>query len=133
MSENAKLSAWVQEIVNLCQPDAVHWCDGSQQEYESMLGLMLESGTARKLNPKKRPNSYIVFSDPADVGSLTLVVGALDALGLEDLGARNSDGAATMLVDEIDELWVDGVAEGLLDDLDGLGSGDAEATDEVGF
>ena len=67
MSENAKLSAWVQEITNLCQPEAVHWCDGSQQEYESMLGLLLETGTARKLNPQKRPNSYLVLSDPADV------------------------------------------------------------------
>ncbi|MCZ6784382.1 MAG: phosphoenolpyruvate carboxykinase (GTP) [Proteobacteria bacterium] len=67
MSENPKLTAWVQEIVDLCQPEAVHWCDGSQQEYESMLGLMVASGTARKLDSQKRPNSYLVLSDPADV------------------------------------------------------------------
>ena len=73
MSENAKLTAWVQEIVDLCQPEAVHWCDGSQQEYESMLGLMEASGTARKLDSQKRPNSYLVLSDPADVARVDRV------------------------------------------------------------
>ena len=66
-SKNAKLNEWVKEIEALCRPEAVHWCDGSQQEYERLVKLMLESGTARKLNEKKRPNSYLVLSDPADV------------------------------------------------------------------
>ena len=64
-SQNAKLNSWVAEIESLCQPDRVHWCDGSQAEYDEMIRLMLESGTARKL--AKRPNSYLVWSDPADV------------------------------------------------------------------
>src|SRR5262245_28614251 len=64
-SQNAKLNSWVAEIESLCQPDHVHWCDGSKAEYEEMVRLMLESGTARKL--AKRPNSYLVWSDPADV------------------------------------------------------------------
>ncbi|MGH0028632.1 MAG: phosphoenolpyruvate carboxykinase (GTP) [Myxococcota bacterium] len=66
-STNAKLNDWVKQIETLCQPDAVHWCDGSQAEYEELIRVMLESGTARKLDESKRPNSYIVFSDPADV------------------------------------------------------------------
>jgi phosphoenolpyruvate carboxykinase (GTP) len=64
---NQKLLDWVKEIQALCQPKAVHWCDGSGAEYESLIQLMVDGGTARKLNPAKRPNSYLVLSDPADV------------------------------------------------------------------
>jgi phosphoenolpyruvate carboxykinase (GTP) len=64
-SQNAKLNSWVAEIESLCQPDRVHWCDGSKAEYEEMVRIMIESGTARKL--AKRPHSYLVWSDPADV------------------------------------------------------------------
>jgi phosphoenolpyruvate carboxykinase (GTP) len=61
------LLAWVQEIEELCTPDQVHWCDGSQLEYDEMIERMLASGTATKLDGNKRPNSYLVRSDPADV------------------------------------------------------------------
>jgi len=64
-SQNAKLNSWVAEIESLCQPDRVQWCDGSPAEYDEMVRLMLESGTALKLDA--RPNSYLVWSDPADV------------------------------------------------------------------
>ena len=64
---NQKLLDWVKQLETLCQPKAVHWCDGSDSEYQSLLQLMVESGTARPLNPQKRPNSYLVLSDPADV------------------------------------------------------------------
>ncbi len=64
-SKNAKLNSWVAEIESLCQPDRVQWCDGSQAEYDEMVRLMVASGTARKLTA--RPNSYLVWSDPADV------------------------------------------------------------------
>src|SRR3990172_321566 len=67
MTRNAKLEAWVREIQALCQPDRVHWCDGSESEYEEMIRLMLASGTARALDRRKRPKSYLVWSDPADV------------------------------------------------------------------
>jgi len=67
MSKNEKLDAWVQEIEALCKPDAVHWCDGSDAENDELIRLMLDAGTARKLNESKRPNSYLVWSDPADV------------------------------------------------------------------
>ncbi len=62
---NQKLLAWVDEVAALTQPDAVHWCDGSQAEYDRMFELMLASGTAQRL--EKRPGSYLVLSDPADV------------------------------------------------------------------
>jgi phosphoenolpyruvate carboxykinase (GTP) len=64
-SQNAKLNSWVAEVEALCQPDRVQWCDGSQAEYDEMVRLMLEGGTARKL--EKRENSYLIWSDPADV------------------------------------------------------------------
>ncbi len=65
--KNEKLRSWIQEMVALCKPDKVHWCDGSQKEYDDMFDLMLKSGTAIKLNEERRPNSYLVRSDPSDV------------------------------------------------------------------
>jgi len=62
-----KLQAWVDEMARLCQPDDIVWCDGSAEEYDRMWQLLLQSGTATKLNPGKRKNSYLVRSDPADV------------------------------------------------------------------
>jgi phosphoenolpyruvate carboxykinase (GTP) len=67
MTKNERLLAWVKDAEAMCQPDRVHWCNGSQDEYQELIRLMLESGTARKLAEDKRPNSYLVWSDPADV------------------------------------------------------------------
>jgi len=67
MTKNQKLLAWVKEVEALCTPDRVQWCNGSQEEYDEMIELMLASGTATRLDPQKRPNSYLVRSDPADV------------------------------------------------------------------
>jgi len=67
MTKNEKLLAWVSRMEALCTPDRVQWCDGSQQEYDEMIGLLVASGTATPLDPAKRPNSYLVRSDPADV------------------------------------------------------------------
>ncbi|MBT9544205.1 MAG: phosphoenolpyruvate carboxykinase (GTP) [Candidatus Sericytochromatia bacterium] len=64
---NAEALAWIQEVVNLCQPDAIHWCDGSQEEYDSLCQEMVEKGTFKRLNPEKRPNSFLALSDPGDV------------------------------------------------------------------
>jgi len=66
-TKNEKLTRWVDEIATLCQPANVHWCDGSPAEYQRMCELMLASKTAVKLSEAKRPNSYHVRSDPADV------------------------------------------------------------------
>jgi phosphoenolpyruvate carboxykinase (GTP) len=66
-TRHARLLAWVEEFRALCQPDAVVWCDGSQEENERLCAAMVSSGTAVRLNPEKRPNSYLCRSDPRDV------------------------------------------------------------------
>ncbi|MBW2712867.1 MAG: phosphoenolpyruvate carboxykinase (GTP) [Deltaproteobacteria bacterium] len=64
---NQKLLNWVDEMASLCQPDKIHWCDGSQAEYDELFRLMVENKTAIRLNEEKRPNSYLIQSDPSDV------------------------------------------------------------------
>ncbi|HYF35242.1 MAG TPA: phosphoenolpyruvate carboxykinase (GTP), partial [Prosthecobacter sp.] len=67
MTQNSALLSWIEEIRTLCQPDSVRWCDGSQAEYDELCALLVKQGTFRKLNPQKRPNSYLAWSDPSDV------------------------------------------------------------------
>lgn len=62
-----RLREWIQEIVDLCEPAQVHFCDGSQAEYDTLCNLMVETGTFIRLNPKLRPNSFLARSDPSDV------------------------------------------------------------------
>jgi phosphoenolpyruvate carboxykinase (GTP) len=66
-TKHKHLTAWVDEAAQLCQPDRVHWCDGSHEEYEAMLRLMVLTGTAIWLADDKRPNSILVRSSPGDV------------------------------------------------------------------
>jgi phosphoenolpyruvate carboxykinase (GTP) len=67
MLKNKQLQEWVERMTALCQPEDVVICDGSTQEYDRMWELLVASGAAKKLNEAKRPNSYLVRSDPADV------------------------------------------------------------------
>jgi phosphoenolpyruvate carboxykinase (GTP) len=67
MTTNQKLKKWVDGWVKICQPDSVHWCDGSAEENQRLLDLMVETGTAVRLNDSKRPGSYYFQSDPSDV------------------------------------------------------------------
>ncbi|MBM3718775.1 MAG: phosphoenolpyruvate carboxykinase (GTP), partial [Actinobacteria bacterium] len=66
-TSNARLKKWVDEWVEVLAPEAVHWCDGSAEEYESLCQLLVDSGTFTKLDEAKRPNSYWAHSDPGDV------------------------------------------------------------------
>ena len=65
--KHARLIAWVTEMAALCKPDRVHWCDGSQAEYDALCQQLVEAGTFKKLNPAKRPGSFLACSDPSDV------------------------------------------------------------------
>jgi len=64
---NKALQKWVDEVTELCTPDKVHWCDGSQEEYDRLLQEAVESGSAIKLNPEKLPNCFLFRSQPSDV------------------------------------------------------------------
>ena len=65
--KNAKLVAWVADMAALCKPDAIHWCDGSAEEYDRLCQQLVDAGTFRKLHPVKRPGSFLAMSDPSDV------------------------------------------------------------------
>ncbi len=66
-TNNQKLLAWVKEMAEMCQPDQISWCDGSEEENQRILKEMVKSGIATALNPEKRPGSYLFRSDASDV------------------------------------------------------------------
>ena len=66
-NNNRALVRWVEDVAELCNPDRIHWCNGSPEDYQAMLRLMVLAGMAIPLDPEKRPNSVLVRSHPADV------------------------------------------------------------------
>src|SRR5437660_5337085 len=66
-TDHQRLQAWVEEVATLTEPDEIHWCDGSAQEYGWLAQRLVDAGTFQKLSDAKRPNSYLAWSDPADV------------------------------------------------------------------
>jgi phosphoenolpyruvate carboxykinase (GTP) len=66
-TQNKKLIDWVESVRDLCQPDNLHLCDGSQEEYDEICAALVKNGTFIKLNPTIRPNSYLARSNPSDV------------------------------------------------------------------
>ncbi len=67
MTKNKKLQSWVEEAAALCQPDSIYWCDGSEEENDRLCEELVQKGTFVRLDPEKRPGSYLARSSPADV------------------------------------------------------------------
>lgn len=65
--KHSGVNEWVEEVISLCKPESVYWCNGSSGEYDELCEQLVNKGTFIRLNPKKRPNSFACFSDPSDV------------------------------------------------------------------
>jgi phosphoenolpyruvate carboxykinase (GTP) len=66
-TKNDRLLSWVEAVASLTEPDQIHWCDGSAEEYDSLCRELVDAGTFERLSDAKRPNSYLALSDPGDV------------------------------------------------------------------
>jgi phosphoenolpyruvate carboxykinase (GTP) len=104
MTQNQKLISWVNEWTELCQPEKIHWCDGSETENKRLLDEMTASGMCIKLNEAKRPNSYYFQSDPSDVARVenrTFICSEKK----EDAGATNNWASPVEMKDTLKKLF----------------------------
>ncbi len=103
-TRNARLLAWVDEMVELCQPDDVHWFDGSDEEHALLCKQLVDAGTFTELDPVKRPGSYWAHSDPSDVARVedrTFICSEHE----EDAGPTNNWKAPAEMRAKLDELF----------------------------
>lgn len=101
--KHKELLNWIKEVEQLCQPDDIYWCNGSEEEYDDMCQKLVEKGTFIRLNPEKRPNSYACFSDPSDVARVedrTFIC----SLRKEDAGPTNNWVAPREMKTQLKEL-----------------------------
>ena len=103
-TENKRLLEWVEEVASLTEPQAIHWCDGSAEEYNALCAQLVEAGTFRRLSDAKRPNSYLGFSDPGDVARVedrTFICSATE----EEAGPTNNWCDPDEMREELAELF----------------------------
>ena len=82
------LQAWVNEVASLTQPDAIQWCDGSDEQQQALIELMQSDGTLKALNPETHPNCYLHHSDPQDVAHRYNLARAYEVTGRPERAAE---------------------------------------------